>query len=447
MKKKIIVIINLVLLGGAGLFADTISLEDVRTLALTNSRSLAKYSMSIRSSLLDEKTQLYAVLPSVSAGYSASMSYLDKNWGFVNPVDTLSAGMDFSVTQKIFEGGKNTIQRAISKISTESVRNEAMAEYFNVMDSADNAFYAVLEAAATLEAEESSLQTVLASLTIAEVRQANGMINQGDFLKAMADREARENSRNQARRNLSLNMTKLRALTGITGTIEPEQINFGAYENLIQFLADITDDEADAMYDRFWKVLAESNPSLTRAALNSRRAEYNFSLTKRDYLPVISATIFSTGVSYSAAGKFGSSSGGGITIRGSIPVDFWIMNNRIEKSRIARDSSALDFISAEINLETDLQSALLNLLAYSGSVLTSRRSLEYTEKHFEYVGERYRLSQSSISDLNDATTLLINSRNSHIKACYGFLQSLSRLRSLGAVDDENKLINLLMNNQ
>jgi len=36
------------------------------------------------------------------------------------------------------------------------------------------------------------------------------MINQGDYLKVMADKETRENSRNQARQNLSLSIMKLK---------------------------------------------------------------------------------------------------------------------------------------------------------------------------------------------------------------------------------------------
>jgi outer membrane protein TolC len=442
--KKIVSIFGLIIAAGIAVFGDTVNLEQARTLALANSRSLAKYNLAIRSSVLDERSHLYTMLPSVSAGYSASMNYMNRDWEFVNPADTFTTGFDIAITQKIFEGGKSFIQKALGAIATESVRKEALAEYFNVLDAADNAYYAALEAAATLEAEEASLQTALASLAVAEIRQASGMINRGDFLKALADKEARENARDQARRNLSLNRMKLKALTGIETGAALEQVNFDAYEDLIRILAGIPDEDADALYDRFWKLLVQANPSLARAALNSQRAEKNLSLAKRDYSPAISATLFSTGINYSSASGFVYSPGGGLTIRGSIPVDFWVMNNKVEKSRIARDSSALDYKNAETSLETDLQSALLNAFAYSGTVLHSRLSLEYAEKHFEYVNERYRLSQRSISDLGEASTLLINSRNSHIKARYGFLQALSKLRSLGAIDDEQKLMKLLI---
>jgi outer membrane protein TolC len=428
---------------GTGLFAETINLEQARVLALANSRSLAKYNLSIRSSVLDERNQLYSALPSLSADYSASMNYL-KAWGFENPVDTFNAKVGFSVTQKIFEGGKNLIQKAIASISTESVRKDALAEYFNVLDAVDNAYYAALEAAATLMAEESSLQTAGFSLSMAEIRQGNGMINQGDYLKALADKESRENSRNQARRNLALCMTKLNSLTGISRNVELEPVEFGAYEELLQRLALISDEEADVLYDKLRNMLAQSNPSLARAALNNQRAEKNLSLAKRDYLPTVSATIFSTDLIYSTANGFSNPASGGVSIRGSIPVDYWITANKVEKSKIAREQSALDYLNAEISLETELQSALLNILSQAGSVLSSRRSLEYTEKHFEYVMERYRLSQSSVSDQGEALSLLITSRNNLIRASYGFLQSLSRLRSMGAIDDEEKLIKIMM---
>jgi len=427
----------------SGVFAQTMNLEQARVLALANSRSLARYELSIRSSILDEKNQLYALFPTVSAGYRASMNYFH-NGEFVNPIDTLTAGINFSITQIIFQGGKSFIQRAISSISTESVRKDALAEYFNVLDAVDNAYYAVLEAAATLEAEESSLEAANLSLSIAEVRHMSGIINQGDYLKALADKEARENSRNQARRNLSLCTARLRSLTGYNEPVVFQQIDFSTYEQVLMRLSAITDEEADVLYAELWNLLLVANPSLAKAAISNQIAERNLSLARRDFSPTVSATVFSSAFNYSTARGFDTTSSGGVTISGTIPVDFWIMNNRVERSKIARDSAAINYINAESSLVTELQSALLNTFAQAGSVLSARRSLQYTERHFEYVMERYRLLQSSVSDLSDATTLFINSRNSLTRASYSFLQSLSRLRSLCALDDEAKLLEILL---
>ena len=299
-----------------------------------------------------------------------------------------------------------------------------------MLDSADNAYYAVLEASAALEAEEASLQAAVLGLSIAEVRQQSGMINQGDYLKALADKETRENSRNQARRNLSLNKTKFRNITGINENIEPEQIDFSSYEKVIVHLAGISDEGAEKLFEAFWNILAKENPSLAKASLGNQRAEKNHTLTTRDLSPTISATIFSSDFNFLSSSGFNSSSYGGVSIRGSIPVDFWVLTNRMEKSAIARDSAAIDYINAVSSLEQDLRNALSNAYAQAGTVLSSRRTLEYTERHFAFVMERYRLGQGSVSDLSDATSLFINSRNNLNRASYSFLQSLSRLRSL-----------------
>ena len=185
----------MILMAGGLLSAETLNLERARALALANSRSLARHELAIRDSLLNERNQLYSMLPTFSAGYTISMSYL-RDWGFENPIDTFNTTATFSVTQIIFQGGRSLIQRAISSISTESTRAAALAEYFNVLDAIDNAYYAVLEAAATLDAEESALRTAILSLSIAEIRREYGMINPGDYLRALAEKESRENSRN-----------------------------------------------------------------------------------------------------------------------------------------------------------------------------------------------------------------------------------------------------------
>ena len=427
-----------------GVVGQSIDLEQVRALALLNSSTIERTNMALRNSLLEERNSFFSRLPQVSMGYSASVNYLDNNWGLVNPMDTFSATVNMEVRYRIFDGGRTLIQRDLAAIATESVRNNALAEYFSVLDSADNAYYAVLEAAATLESEESSLQTALFSLSMAEIRQASGMINQGDYLRALSDRENRENSRNQARRNLSLSMTRLLSLTGLPVLPPLEPVDFSQYEELIRYLGNVNDEQERNIFSNLWRHVSSTNPSLTGSALSLQRAELNHQNTRRDIIPVISASIISPSISYSIANGFSNSSGRGtVSITGSIPIDYWAYHNRMERSRISLASSTLDYRNAEVSLEIELYSALLNCFGLAGSVLSSRRSLDYVELNFEFVMERYRLLQSSISDLQEASTSLINSRNSYTRSFFGFLQSLSRLRSMGAFEDEDVLIRLL----
>jgi outer membrane protein TolC len=268
------------------------------------------------------------------------------------------------------------------------------------------------------------------------------MINQGDFLRALADKEMRENSRNQARRNLTISLNRLRTLTGRNDITGVEEINFEIYEELIQYLANISDEDESFLFNTFWNVIVGSNPALAKAGLRTERAEKSLTHTRREYAPTIRATVFSSDFRFLP--WYNSTGNSGISITGSIPLDFWVMNNRIERSRLSRDSAYLDFESTEISLEQELQNVLFNLFSQAGLVLSLRRSLEHTERHFEFVMQRYRLLQSSVSELNDASTLYINSRNNLNRANFNFLQSLSRLRSLCALDDKDQLFELLL---
>ncbi len=116
--KKALLLFSLFILTGFGVFAQTIGLEQVRTLASANSRSLAKYNLAITSTVLDERARVFSNLPSLSLGATASMSlWSAQNAAPVgNPFDTLSSKVNLGVSQKIFEGGKSLVQKAINEI-------------------------------------------------------------------------------------------------------------------------------------------------------------------------------------------------------------------------------------------------------------------------------------------------------------------------------------------
>ena len=433
-------------------YAQAIDLEEARFLALSNSKSLLDYDTSIRDSILSERSQLYSMLPQVSANYNIGMSFLefsqaDQKFDFLNPFDTITARVNLSVTQTVFQGGRSFVQRAVSSINTERIRNNAMAEYFNVLDSVDKAYYDVLRAAASLEAAQSSLQAIDLALSIAEVRFNNGMLSLIDYLQAHQNKLTREDDRNKAQRDLAAQKTTFGNLTGITGTFNLEPVSFSAYENVILRLAGISNEDADALFMNFWNIIADSNLTLANAALSSRTAELNYSNIARNYSPTISVSLSSTLMSYNSTNGFSGPSGSGsITISGRIPVDFWSLNNDIEKGKISRDTTLNNYTNTENDLILRLQSALNNIFSQAGAVLSSRRMLDINERAYDLVLERYRLSQSSMKDLSDASSSLISNQNSLNNASYTFLQCISTLRTLCAVDDEERLINMLLGN-
>jgi len=436
---------------------ENLTLEQARVLALSNSRELTRYSTALRSSQLDEKTQAYTFLPSLSLEGSAGTTLWNDEgaspqlWG-----DSLSAGVNLKVTETLplWDGGKYSIQKILNGLTTESAKQDALAGYYAVLDSSDAAFYAVLAAAANLQAAESSLETANLSLSMAEIRIQNKMIGEADYLQALADQESRKNTRDQARRDLSLSKLKLKNILGLENALpELENIDFADYEALFQTLAGMDDDGVDSLYTALFAEIAKRNPTLVKAGISSARAEQNVSLTALAYSPMLSLSL-STGLSYaySNGGTNGTAGNSGLgpftgnlTISGKIPLDFWVTASNVEKQKLAQEQTALTYLNAEDSLEMELQTDILSLISQAGQVLSSRRALEYAEKHFDYILELFSLAQRSTSDLSSADSLVLSNRNQLIRAQYGLLSALSKIRSLGVFETEDSVVALVMN--
>ncbi|MDR0602565.1 MAG: TolC family protein [Treponema sp.] len=416
-----------------------LTLEAARTLALANSRSLAKYGLAVRAGVLDERSRLYSNLPSLSlqAGAGAGVKAMQEK----TIRDAIEGSISLSVSQKIFEGGKSFIYRRVAAINTEMARNEATAEYFRILDETDSAYYGVLEAAANLLTAESALETAELSLSMTEIRMQGGMADRGEYLKALSDRETEESSRNRARRDLSLGRTKLQALTGLAELPEAGAVDFGDYEDLITAMGAAGDGGISALSGALWNRAVSANPGLLNAGLSGRNAEYDFSLAKKDFLPSVSAS-FSAGLDFSSGGP--EFSPGRFSLSGSIPLDFWVIANNTKKKRLVRDDAVLDYGDAVSSLETELKTSLFDVISQAETVLSSRRALEYAEQHFEYTMELWKLSGTSLSELSDASALLNTGRGRLIQAEYAFLLGLSKLRSLCGIPDEEELKMLLL---
>ena len=419
-----------------------LSLEQARVLTLANSRNVALSNLAVRNAILEERTALYAMLPSLSMDAGGSVSLWNARGGTAKIADTLGANGGFSVSQGIFRGGKGLVQRAINAIGSGMARQDAQAAYFDALTAADDAFFGALEAAASLEAAESSLETAALSLSIAETRFQNNMTGRGDYLAALAEKESKENERNRARRDLALSREKLKTLTGLPALPELEAADFERGGALLSALAGISDDGIDALTRRLQEAVYANNPSLVRARLAGVQAEKGLSLAKRDYAPSLSAS-FSTGLTWDRAGGLRYASGR-FSLSGSVPLDFHVIANNVEKKKIARDSAALNYLEAESLLGLETGAALLDAAAQAGSVLSAGRACEYAEEHFSLALELFRLSQSSVSELSDAAALLQSNRTALIRSRYGFLRSLSALRSLGAFASDAELAALLL---
>jgi outer membrane protein TolC len=419
---------------------EIINLEQVRSLALSNSRSLAKINLSIQNALLTEKAEIFDYLPSINVGASASTSL----WGELNIEDSFDTGINIGIEENVllWNGGRKLILSEINNIATEMTRKQALSEYFSVLDSADESYYGVLLSQASLESANLSLENSALALSIAEIHREGGMINLTDLLQAQADYESKKTSYNQAKRDVSLSLAKLKSITRLTEIPNLYDIDFTKYSFLIEKLSLLSDEEINNLFAELWKIFSSKNPNFSQAALTLRRADQNLNLAAKDFFPRLSAG-FSTGIDYTLRNGFNLSDGR-VSLTASIPLDIWVIANKVQSEKISHQQSILDYEETENQYIIDIQSGILDCISQAATIISSEKALEYAEKYYESVFELYRLSQNSISDLSEASSLVNSNRNQLIRAQYSFLSYLSVIRSLGAFDSDQAVLDFLL---
>jgi outer membrane protein len=424
-----------------------LSLDQARERAASSSAALSRLAITGRNAALDARAENFSFLPTLSAGLSASMTLLGSRslaeglgaGSGTAVADSSALALSANVTQTIFDydGGKRGIRGAIRDLADESLRQEALAAYFTVIGNADTYYYNVLEAEAAQESARVSLEAAEINLAIAEVRQSGGMISVGDYLDLRAKRESARIALTQASRNLSVARAKLRQLLDLPELPGLEEVDFSAYEDLIQSLAALDGAALEALEGALQGRSMLRNPGLNMASISSRTAERNVDMARRGYIPTVSASA-SAGLSYSVLNNSLAPSGS-ISIKGTIPLDFWVTALAVERAQNSAEQSRMDLRSSRDSLELEVETAGMDLVIQAASILAARLSYEYAEQSYQYQEELFRLSRLSALDISQAVIQRGSAHNQLITSQYNFLRGLAAIRSLGAFELEEDL--------
>jgi outer membrane protein len=412
---------------------EPIGLERARELAISSSSELKRLGIAVDAASLAEKKKRFASLPSLSTQASAGLSYSDRVEGFSDAY-SLSAGLQAS--QSVYDGGRNSVERAIARLSTSMAREDARAAYDAAVNGADAAYYGFLKAKAKVKAAEDDFANAKQNLSLAREKFSSGMATTLDVLEKEATERGKETSLSQARGDFSIAKAKFSSLTGLKGDFSVAEIDFKDFEAIIASLGSYTEIEAEALVSRLSLKASSSSPDLVKAALNAESSKKGVSLAKAAYMPsfVVSA---GPSLGYSGEGFSGSAS---LALKASVPLDFWNMKADVDSKEKVAEQSALSLEKALKDADMKIRSAVYTSLSQARSVSSSRAAFEYASSFYKKSLELYSLSASSASDLSSAQLLVSANRRSLIEAQYGFLGCLSDLRALCSYGTDAELL-------
>lgn len=424
---------------GAELYAsDTLTLAKARELALGRSKTLQQSMLTIDSSSLEEKSQGYASLPQASLSLGAGLGYpasTTASWA-----DSASVSASFSVSQTIYDGGKNKILAAIDKLATASAREAARGIYLGVVASTEKAYYAVLEAQAALEAAQSDLDASKAHLDIALAKFDAGIVINATVIEAQAETSAKETALSQATRNLAVAKAALKSIIGVEAM--PEAIAFSDYDALMSTLMGLDAQATDSKIAKLDATARANNPSLAVSVIAASQAESQVATAKAGYSPTVSAA-WSHEASYTPGSGLDLASGGAFSLAVSIPLDPYVTKNAVDAKTVEAKKAALSKDIDADSLSLEIQSGVYDLVSAARSVSSSQKALDYAKSNYSVALALYKLSKISSSELSDAELLVSSNRSALISARYTFLSGISTLKSLAGLESDALLLAFL----
>jgi outer membrane protein len=409
-----------------------ISLAEARERAVASSRVLKKALLSVDGARLTQKAQLYDVLPQLAAGAQASRTYPDAS--------EVVAGASLSVSQAVYDGGKHRAQSSVNALATRIAQEQAREAHLAVLQGVEEAYYGVMEAAATVDAARGDLEASRVHDELSQARLEVGTITRQARLQVLSEMASKETALSDARRSLSVATAKLASLVGLPGPLTLAGVDFGRYEDLAKRLAALADESTAALFSRLFGEASRRNPTLAVAALESSKARSEVALARRDYLPTISA---SWAHSVDTTGTDDRTGTGSVGVTASIPLNAWITTAAVDARRTSAGEADLSLEEERRTLELEIQEAVYDTVASARSIASSRRALEYAESAYQSVLESYRLSAASSSNLSDAEALVSTNRSSLISTRHRFLTNLSTLRTLAGLDGEDALLEII----
>ncbi|HUX37831.1 MAG TPA: TolC family protein [Rectinemataceae bacterium] len=414
------------LLAGRAWAEGSLSLAQLRDLALSRSSALHTALLSTDEAALAEKRLSQELLPSFEASAASGASLAQG--GSLLP----SVSASISASQLIWDGGRYGVEAAIDALTTKGARASARSALLAAEADVDSAYYAVLEAEAGIEAASQDLAAAKDRLALAQARTDAGIASRVDLLSAQSEAATAQTSLVQARRDSSIARARLASLTGIDPGASLSELDGAKVESLATRLAALDAAAIQALADRLVGLSQASNPDMAAARFASEAAARQVDLAKSDGLPSLSAQASQSLDWNPATGNLSSTPSVGL--QASLAIAPWTVASSIKSAAIEAQKASLASEQSARTVELDLRESLFNLIADAEAVGSDKLALDYAEESYSAVLESYKRSAASVSSLSDAAASVGASRKALIEAHYGLLQELSSLSAL--VGDE-----------
>ena len=409
-----------------------LSIDDAIETGLQNSPMIKSAQESLNQAKWDYYQSNFELLP--SANMAGSFTVYDPEIDQSGKKLEESRSYGFNASMPLFAGGKIWQNSRIKYNAYQIAKDNFQNKKLEVIAEIENKFLTALEMQKLFEIAEKEYQNAQLHEEIAETRYANGSIAEADYLRMRSQTVQKRVRLIQTNTNYLTAMIDLKNILSIDFEIELTDLDDSIFTEYTLDIAEWDLEQIENFLQRIAKKSIANNLTLKINEKNIENSKKVLLIASGNFLPNINLSYNKNWQKNNLQDSYAEA--GTIMLNASVPI-FPVGNNvsNYLKNKSNLRKSEYDFINTHNTISLNIRSVALNWVSSVQTAESARLSLDYAQRSWEQMNQRYRSGVISGADMLDADIMLSNANYQYINSKYNILRNKSNLKKILNVEN------------
>jgi outer membrane protein TolC len=441
MKKNIILFTLLFLAMMA--WAETLTLDEVRSIALEKNLDLKAEQQNVKATRASMVSSAAGLIPSASitGNYSRFSSRVTS---YVPGTESSESSINYTirVDQPIFNGGKILLGAAMKKDELNIANAQFDDKILETIATAESKYFDYLKSMDFMMIAKKSLTIARDNLETATLKFDNGLLSKADLLKMETESVNKEISDIQQSNLMEISKIDFANYLQIDSDFELLPVKYEDYTFEIEKIRSMDKAAYESIMSKIVAYGLKNNASIKISEESCDISKKSLLMAEGNFLPSVNLSYMNDWSKYDTGDDYLDNQT--IALVASIPI-FPIVDNAANLKGAYHNNKRSKYSnqSTKNSIELMLRRSLLTFMTTAKSVKSAYLSLSLSNQTYEQMEERFKANMISSTEILDVEVLLESSKLQFTASFYDYLNAKSQLKRYLGITDADEFNSLI----